>query len=167
MTADKIEAYTTFFLSSASMLSIDIQMTVYKDEKGMPSVSSLGKSKDGSATILAVDDVKFFLNRLKTVIQEIDSECELLCESSAKGALRLIKHCQPDLFILDIEMPEMDGYELAQKIREAGQTAPIIFLTGNSAKEYVVKAIEAGAADFILKPITKEIAADKICKYIW
>jgi FixJ family two-component response regulator len=64
-------------------------------------------------------------------------------------------------------MPKMNGYELAEKIRESGHEAPIIFLTGNSAKEYVIKAIKAGGSDFIVKPIYKENLTEKINKHLY
>lgn len=70
------------------------------------------------------------------------------------------------MFILDREMLEMNGYELAEKIRSSGQTAPIIFLTGKAIEEYVIKAIKTGAADFTVKPVNNEHVLNKIKKYI-
>jgi FixJ family two-component response regulator len=64
-------------------------------------------------------------------------------------------------------MPKMSGYELAEKIRGNGHEAPIIFLTGNSAKEYVIRAIKAGASDFIVKPIYKENLTEKIYRHLY
>jgi DNA-binding response OmpR family regulator len=90
----------------------------------------------------------------------------LICVNSGDDALRYLKSHQPDLFILDIEMPKMNGYDLALKIREVGQRAPIIFLTGNATKRNVIRAIEAGASDFIVKPIDKKYVAYKINKYL-
>ncbi|MCL2103413.1 MAG: response regulator, partial [Syntrophorhabdaceae bacterium] len=69
-------------------------------------------------------------------------------------------------FLLDIEMPEMDGYELARRIRESGHAAPIIFLTGNARKDSVARALQAGAADFIVKPVAKAELLERIGKYI-
>jgi len=114
--------------------------------------------------ILAVDDTPFFLNTLKSLLA--DMPYKLICVTSGKDALRVIGTKQPDLFILDIEMPDMDGYELAGKIREAGQTAPIIFLTGNTAPEYAEKALEKGASALVTKPIQKEILVAEIIKNI-
>jgi CheY-like chemotaxis protein len=86
--------------------------------------------------------------------------------TSGRDALRFLQRHKPALFLLDIDLPEMDGYALAAKIRESGQKAPIIFLTGNSQRGCVVKAIETGAADFIVKPIIKDDIVAKIYKYI-
>ena len=63
-------------------------------------------------------------------------------------------------------MPEMNGYDLARKIRESGHTAPIIFLTANSSHKHVMKAIEAGAVDFIVKPINRIQVISKIEKVL-
>ena len=114
--------------------------------------------------ILAVDDVSIFLKNL--TMQLKDYPYDLMCISSGKFALRYIQANTPDLFILDIEMPDMNGYELAEKIRALGHTAPIIFLTGASQKDNIVKALQIGAADYILKPFNKAQLLEKIEKHI-
>ena len=164
---EKIEAYIAYFLTAVSMLSIDIQMVVYKTKEAADEIEAaadLGEPESGGSSILAVDDEPFFLRTLETALQDIPSR--FVGVTSGATALRYLQDHSPDIFILDIEMPEMDGYELAHKIREAKQNAPIVFLTGNSRKENVVKAIEIGAADFILKPIHKEQVIKRIGRFI-
>ncbi len=167
---EKLEAYIAYLLKSLSILSIDIQMHILQKqnaEQDQPSEMKPLKNDEVSQkekTILAVDDTAFFLTVLKKALRDIN--CRLNCETSGYNALRFLTRHNPDLFLLDIDMPEMDGYELAAKIRESGQKAPIVFLTGNSKSEYVLKAIEAGAADFIVKPINKKDVLSKISKYI-
>jgi len=158
---EKIEAYMRYFLSSLSMLSIDIQMAQQKIE-----TSQMAEKESGPKAnkILAVDDTAFFLTILKKILQ--DSRYNLTCVSSGRDALKYLEKHKPDMFLLDIEMPGMDGYELATKIKESGHTAPIIFLTGNAKKEYLAKAVKSGAADFIIKPINKDVLLDKIRKYL-
>ncbi|MCL2068802.1 MAG: response regulator [Oscillospiraceae bacterium] len=114
--------------------------------------------------ILAVDDVSVFLKSL--TMQLKNHPYDLMCTSSAKFALRYLQANRPDLFILDIEMPDINGFELAEKIRELGHTAPIIFLTGESHKDSIVKALQIGVADYILKPFHKEQLLEKIEKHI-
>jgi len=158
---EKIEAFTIYFLKSISMLSIDIQMAGHK---GLDSMPIAGNSLiAGGKSILAVDDTEFFLRTLKSLLQ--GTEYKLTCTTSGATALKFLQKNHPDLFILDIDMPEMDGYELAQKIRASGQTAPIIFLTGNSTRESVEKALKAGAADFIVKPISRAQVLERITKF--
>jgi CheY-like chemotaxis protein len=167
---EKLETYITYLLKSLSLLSIDIQMALLKNQNAVldqPSQKEPLKNDEEpkkEKTILAVDDTAFFLTMLKTILQDIN--CKLIFLTSCEDALRYLDRHSPDLFLLDIDMPEMDGYELAAKIRESGQKAPIVFMTGNSKKEHVVKAIEVGAADFIVKPIKKEDVLSKISKYI-
>ena len=183
---EKVEAHMTYLLSLLTMLSIDIQMAVYKDEYSQQSSSSATQSqvpetsaqeqhrtenrsealqcpaKEGN--ILAVDDNAFFLDILKKALQ--NTGYRLTCVNSGIAALKFLEIHTPDLFILDIEMPEMDGYELARKIRACGKNAPILFLTGNATIEYVAKSIKAGAADFIVKPITQKQVLERIAKFI-
>jgi CheY-like chemotaxis protein len=65
----------------------------------------------------------------------------------------MLSRKKPDLILLDIEMPGMNGYELAHRLRVGGSDAPIIFVTANSAREYVNRAVEAGAAALLMKPL--------------
>jgi CheY-like chemotaxis protein len=163
---EKIEAYMEkYFLPSLSMLSIDIQMAQQKiDMQNTPPEKEVQAGPPKANKILAVDDTAFFLTILKKILQ--DSRYNITCVSSGRDALKYLEKHTPDMFLLDIEMPGMDGYELAAKIKESGYKAPIIFLTGNAKKEYLAKAVKSGAADFIIKPINKDVLLDKIRKYL-
>ncbi len=112
--------------------------------------------------ILAVDDSDIILHVLTAFLR---GQYKLTSTDSGKIALTLLKKLRPDLFILDIDMPEMSGFELALKIRASGQTAPIIFLTGNSTEESIIKALQVGASDFIAKPICKEKLLERIARF--
>ncbi|MCL2099356.1 MAG: response regulator [Oscillospiraceae bacterium] len=159
---EKLQAFIIDFIKTISALSIDLQMVEYK--AAPEATAEAPPETAGTNTILAVDDVNFFLNNIKTMLD--GSGYKVTCISSGISALNYLKKNRPGLFILDIEMPEMNGYELAQKIRASGQSAPIIFLTGNAKKEYVIKAMQAGAADFIIKPVSKDQLLERIGKYI-
>jgi CheY-like chemotaxis protein len=115
-------------------------------------------------TILAVDDVGLFLMRIQSILKE--AGYSVVCINNGASALNYLKTNTPDLFILDIDMPNMNGYELAKKIREAGHTEPIIFITGNAKRESVIKAIQSGANDFIHKPFIKSNLIERIRKYV-
>ena len=161
---EKAATFVTDFMARASMLSIDIQMAANKgDDKGETPRKKISMAVEKDS-ILAVDDVSFFLNTLETLLSSYPYK--LTCVTSGYAALSYLeKHC-PALFLLDIEMPEMNGFELAKKIREAGHDSPIIFLTGHSSRKNVLKAIEAGATDFLMKPVNQEQVAAKIEKYL-
>jgi CheY-like chemotaxis protein len=167
---EKIEAFVTVFLGSTVMLSIDIQMAKYLEKQTQ--AAYIDRKKENAApkdmaekTILAVDDAVISLTMLKKSLA--DEPYKLTCVTSGEMALQFLKNNDPDLFILDIEMPKMNGYELAGKIRETGHNAPIIFLTGNATKGYLMKAIQAGASDFIGKPIDKKYLSNKIYKHLY
>jgi CheY-like chemotaxis protein/HPt (histidine-containing phosphotransfer) domain-containing protein len=162
---EKIETFVTHFLSMLTMLSIDIQMAIFRDGSGQPvKVADKPAPRSAEKTILAVDDNAFFLDMLKGILY--NTEYKLTCVISSRDALRYLQNHRPNLFILDIEMPQLNGYELAKKIRDGGHTAPIIFLTANATREYLVKAVHAGAVDFIAKPPSKEYVLPRIAKYI-
>jgi len=166
---ERIEAFISVFLVTVAMLSIDIHMAKYLEEDTHTEYIQkkhrhVTAKKTKNMTILAVDDTAIALTALKLSLQ--GAPCKLVCVNSGESAMQYLEKNDPDLFILDIEMPMMDGYELAIKIRETGHEAPIIFLTNYSSKEYILKALQVGASDFIVKPIYKEKIAEKISKYL-
>ena len=167
-----VETYVTYFLTAVSMLSIDLQMVIFKETDDreanknivVAETREIKRPDAPKGSILAVDDAPFFLKTLKQTLQNSDYELDVV--TSGQVALQYLQNRRPNLFLLDIEMPEMNGYELAKKIREAGHTAPILFLTSNAQQECVLRAIEAGAADFVLKPINGEYLLARIEKHI-
>ena len=106
---------------------------------------------DLSKCVLAVDDMPEILSFVNNAIKD---NYKVIPVPSGRAALAALKAHTPDLFILDIEMPEMDGFELAAAIRTMPEHAktPIIFLTGNSNRSYITKAMQVGADEFIIKP---------------
>jgi CheY-like chemotaxis protein len=163
---EKIEAYMRYFLTSLSMLSLDIQMALHKVDKSSSMQQDMNPTEEGTKIdkrILAVDDTAFFLVILKKKLQ--NTRYKVNCVTSGREALKFLEKHKADIFLLDIEMPGMNGFELAAKIREKGHKEPIIFLTGNARKEYFAMAMKAGANDFIIKPINREILLTKIRKH--
>ena len=149
-------------MASVLTLSIDIQLIVREPEEE-PS-SGLDMEPAGEKSILAVDDATIFLNIIKAALN--DSPYNLTCVTSGTAAMKYLQDKRASLFILDIEMPGMNGFELAKRIRESGRKAPIIFLTSNGTKSYVVKAMDAGGTDFIVKPINKDQLLSRIKKHL-
>lgn len=107
--------------------------------------------KESLPVILAVDDATIFVRTLKTMLR--NSPYELHCASSAEEALEYLQGNDPSIILLDIVMPDMDGYELAREIKSMGKTAPIIFITANSTMDDMNKAAEVGAVGFLMKPL--------------
>jgi two-component system, sensor histidine kinase and response regulator len=117
--------------------------------------------------ILIVDDRPENLVALKTVLKDLD--VELVEATSGNDALKATLHHDFALALLDIQMPEMDGYELAGILREEPRTAhlPFIFISGVYTDNLnVFKGYEKGAFSFITKPFQPEILINKVKFFI-
>ena len=113
---------------------------------------SIKESKD-KLEILVVDDEEKNLQVLAGHLHR--SGYDVVFASHGKEALNALEPVLPDLVLLDVMMPEMDGYEVCEKMRERfrGEQLPIIFLTARTADEDIIKGFEAGAQDYIVKPL--------------
>ena len=153
-------------MSHMMNLSIDLQMNDLKkdDNKAETQDNKPHVPSTGEKLILAVDDTSFFLNVLKGFLK--DTRFKLVCVNSGNNAMSFLTNNRPDMFILDINMPDIDGFELAKKIKAAGHTSPIIFLTNTANRGAVVKAVQSGAVDFMVKPIDRNMLITKINKHI-
>lgn len=111
--------------------------------------------------IVAVDDSIIILKMLTKVLGE---DYDLHAFSVGKRALKFLEEHTPDLIILDIDMPEINGYEMLKIIREKPHLkgVPVIFLTSNNDKDHVIKAVADGANGYVVKPIDEEILLEKI-----
>ena len=85
---------------------------------------------------------------------------------SGKEALDLIDNKDYDVIFTDIRMPEMDGFEVAERLKVSNPQTPIVFITGYGTEENREKADMAGAFDFICKPFTPEIIKDVTLKVL-
>jgi two-component system, OmpR family, alkaline phosphatase synthesis response regulator PhoP len=103
--------------------------------------------------ILLVDDEVDILEFLKYNLEQ--DNFEVYTSTNGKDALKKISQ-KPDLIVLDIMMPEMDGFELYQQIKsnKEYQDIPIIFLTAKSGETDEIKGLDLGASDYIQKPIS-------------
>ena len=102
--------------------------------------------------IVAVDDNVENLTALKNTLKSLYDAYP--CPSAQK-MFAILEHIHPDLILLDVEMPEMNGYEAAQKLKsdDKYKEIPIIFLTSMEDEESKKKGLSIGAIDFIRKPI--------------
>lgn len=113
--------------------------------------------------LLLVDDRAENLVAFEHLLEDFD--VSLLQARSGEEALQLLLHHDVALVILDIQMPDMDGYEVASLMRRAShtRTIPIIFVTAiNRDMEHVLHGYELGAADFLTKPIEPVIFRSKV-----
>lgn len=105
------------------------------------------------AHILAVDDDPDVLGTIERVLQREKFDVTTL-NSGQKALDYLDKNDEPDLLILDIIMPEMDGIEVCNKVRDDARftALPILFLTAKGSTDDIVEGLDAGADDYVVKP---------------
>ena len=109
-----------------------------------------------SKRILVVDDDEMVLMALNELLKPEGYEVQTV--SSGFDALKLLDENSYDLLMLDLIMPEMDGYELCRRIRQKDKykETPVVFLTAKSRDEDRAKGLEAGANLFLSKPISPD-----------
>lgn len=102
--------------------------------------------------VLLVDDAAFVRMSLKKVLDSSEYDFTYYEASTGIEALEVYKGYQPDLVIMDITMPELDGINAVRKIKEFDDKAKIIMCSALGYQDKVLEAITAGALDFIVKP---------------
>jgi diguanylate cyclase (GGDEF)-like protein len=111
--------------------------------------------------ILIVDDA---MENIQILHQALQDEHDVLFAMNGAKALDIAQHQLPDLILLDAVMPDMDGYQVCQALRAAPATRdiPIIFVTALKTPEDETRALEAGAADFITKPVNTAVVRARV-----
>lgn len=106
--------------------------------------------------ILAVDDAPETLSLLTDILE--NAGMTALVAHSGKGAMSLLSHVSPDLILMDALMPGMDGFETCAALKQDGAFAhiPVIFMTGLSDTEHVVRGFSSGGVDYVTKPVDPE-----------
>jgi diguanylate cyclase (GGDEF)-like protein len=121
------------------------------------------KPSDGSSVLLVVDDYPENLVTMRAVLQRQDW-C-IITASSGIEALTVLLEREVDLVLLDVQMPGMDGFEVARLMRGSHRTrlTPIIFLTANEqSKDAVHKGYASGAVDYLFKPFDPNVLKPKV-----
>lgn len=112
--------------------------------------------------VLIVDDVKSNIQMLSMILED---DYEIKSATNGPDALVLAKESpQPDLVLLDVEMPGMDGYKVLHKLKvdKATENIPVIFVTGNVDSEAEERGFLLGAADYITKPVRPNIVRARV-----
>ncbi|RCW60290.1 diguanylate cyclase [Halanaerobium sp. ST460_2HS_T2] len=113
-------------------------------------------------TILIVDDSELNIKILSDILKE--KSYRIALARSGKAALEFVKMKKPDLILLDILMPEIDGFEVCTRLKANPETRqiPIIFISGLDKSEHIVRGFKAGAVDYIVKPFQKEVVLARV-----
>jgi CheY-like chemotaxis protein len=127
-----------------------------------------GQKQLAGCLILLVDDPKDFLNAIRLFLEL--RRANVLAATAGQDGLDLVRRHHPKIIISDLSMPWMNGYELLERVRhlapEQGGDGPIIALTGRCDAEERGKALKAGFARFLTKPVDLEQLVDEICNLL-
>ena len=115
-------------------------------------------------TVLVVDDSRIMRNIVKNSFAELKIPCLFIEAGNGEQAFSLLQKYSISIIFLDWNMPQMDGLEFMKKVRAmpSYQELPIIMVTSEAAKYNVVEALQAGATDYIVKPVHQKIFMEKL-----
>jgi general secretion pathway protein E len=116
--------------------------------------------------IMCADDDEVTLKLLDRVIR--NAGWDVITARSGRDALEKVKKTRPNIILLDIMMPEMDGYQVCSKLQKNNETSyiPVIFVTALGKEQDKARAFSVGATDYLVKPIKKDDLLQKIRKHI-
>ncbi|MDB5479669.1 MAG: LytTR family two component transcriptional regulator [Caulobacteraceae bacterium] len=109
---------------------------------------------EGSLRTLIVDDEPLAVERLQVICASLDAVSVVGTAADGSSALRLIQALSPDLILLDVSMPGLDGLGLARSLEDLPTRPAVVFCT--AFDQYAVAAFDVAACDYLLKPITPE-----------
>lgn len=125
-------------------------------------MSFWGEVQVYNKTILIVDDSKFNIKILSDILA--NKKYQIVQAMDGKKAIELLKRKKPDLILLDIMMPEIDGFEVCHLLKNDSETVdiPVIFISSLDKTKDIVKGFQVGAVDYIIKPFQKEVVLARV-----
>ena len=114
----------------------------------------MGDVASDAASILVVDDEENITYLLGTALRHFGYDVET--ESSGRAALTRAAELQPALVLLDVMLPDLDGFEVCRRMRDSGLRMPVLFLTARDATEDKVRGLTLGGDDYVTKPFSLE-----------
>ncbi|MFP4035568.1 MAG: response regulator, partial [Desulfovermiculus sp.] len=119
-----------------------------------------------SIRILLADDHSIVLDGLKRILEDCD-DLEVVAEAgSGEQALRMAMEKRPDVAVVDISMPGMDGLEVVARLKDQADDIPVIILTMYEEEQYMFRAIEAGARGYITKRSAPDQLVDAVRRVV-
>jgi len=116
--------------------------------------------KDQIPQVLVVDDEPNIRELVQVALKF--HGCSVTTAGSGKDALRRAETDQPDLIVLDVMLPDMDGFEVCRRLRSAGNEVPVIFLTARDTSSDTVTGLAIGGDDYVTKPFSVEALVARI-----
>ena len=116
--------------------------------------------------ILVVDDDSFQCKLLERLLG--NAGYETIVAHSGAEALALLGRQHPDLILMDVALPDLNGVEITQRLKANPGTAaiPIMMITGHSERQVLTASLKAGAVDFLVKPFDREVLLQKITHHL-
>lgn len=117
-------------------------------------------------TVLVVDDDEFQHKLIGKMLMA--EKFQLIFATSGFDALQILRKMRPDIILMDVMMPDMDGIETTRRLKAAPHLAktPVIMVTGDSEGNVVIESLKAGASDFVVKPFTGATLIAKITRVL-
>lgn len=134
---------------------------------GSATPSSAGSPPGPKRPVVLVVEDDEVLHHLVAAMVDSDT-IELVFESDGAAALDRVRAVAPDLVLMDVHLPDADGIDLTQRLKNTPELAaiPVVMFTGEARMETFMRSMEAGAADFLVKPFTREALVAKLSKYL-
>lgn len=114
-------------------------------------------------TILIIEDTELNIDLLTQLLED---EYKLLIAKDGSQGVNMALEKKPDLILMDISLPVIDGYEATRKIRESLHTTPIIGLSAHAMDGHKQKAEDAGCNDYLTKPVNDSLLFEMLNKYL-
>jgi len=116
-------------------------------------------------TIIVVDDSRVYLHKAR---KALEGKYHVLTTLSAVKMFELIAEVSPDLILLDIYMPEMDGFTVIEKLKMDERTSkiPVVFLTSSTDEDIEARGFELGAVDYVTKPFSSAVLLNRIATHL-
>jgi two-component system chemotaxis response regulator CheY len=113
-------------------------------------------------SVLVVDDDFIMREMLKAILEDSDEYRVVGEASNGQDAVMKCVALKPDMILLDINMPKMDGLQALEEIRKANPTVMVLMVSGDATLDKVKEAIQKGAVGFVVKPLNPASVLDKV-----
>ena len=117
--------------------------------------------------ILIVDDSMVSIQMTAGYVQ-LNNQCDISVATSGEEVFELFDKITPQIVLLDVKMPEIDGFDICREIKgnSSWANAPVIFLSASNDQQHIDKAFEVGGSDYLMKPIDTDILNQTVKKYL-
>ena len=152
-------------LLKTELESVLLELTPLLSEPATEKEIRMSDTTEKELNILIVDDESM---NIKALAHILDSEYNVYTDKNGYDAVETAEKLLPNIILLDIIMPDIDGYEVIKKLKESEKTKdiPVIFISGLKEPEAKEKGLALGAVDYVTKPFTSKDVLDKVREHI-